>query len=124
GSAVFSVNLLPGQHVLDSTIGTDRNVFSVNNDGTVCYDPTLEGAFTGAGTTTLTLVGRPVTFNTTALGDNGFTLDGISYVAGATMSVPFLPGQHVLIVNTGTYWFTVNPDGTIAYDPSLDNIFS
>jgi len=54
----FTVQLIPGsQHWFYS--GGTYQYFSVAADGTVDYDPALEGALTGRGTSTLAINGGP-----------------------------------------------------------------
>jgi hypothetical protein len=117
-TAPFSVNLLPGQHSL-STDGTDVTWFTVNADGTISYDPLLQGALTGSGTTSLAVSGRAVTLDATALGVPSVSVDGVAYAATAPFSVNLLPGQHSLNDGTNVISLSVNPDGTVTYDPAL-----
>jgi hypothetical protein len=118
-AAPFSVNLLPGQHSL-TTNGTDVTWFTVNADGTISYDPSLQGALTGSGTTSLAVIGRAVTMDATALGVPSVSVDGVAYAATAPFSVNLLPGQHSLNDGTNVISFIVNPDGTVTYDPTLE----
>jgi hypothetical protein len=46
--------------------GGGSAAFSVTNDGKVSYDPTLEGALTGVGTSTLNVNGRTVSIDARA----------------------------------------------------------
>ena len=126
GSASFSIRLLPGQHEVRSTIGTDVNWITVNNDGTIAYDATLQGVFTGAGTSTLTIAGRIIAFDPTTLGVSTIYVDGIAYDGSTSFSIRLLPGQHEVRSPIGTdiNWITVNNDGTIAYDASLEGAFT
>jgi hypothetical protein len=120
GTAASSVNLLPGQHTL-ATSGTDVTTFTVNADGTVTYDAALEGALTGAGTTGLAVNGFAVTLDASALGVPTVSLDGVDRDATAALSVNLLPGQHSLTTDgINVTWFTVNPDSTVTYDPTLE----
>jgi hypothetical protein len=117
-TAQFSVNLLPGQHTL-TTNGTDVTSFTVNADGTISYDPLLQGALTGSGTTSLVVNGRAVTLDASVVGVPSVSVDGVAYAATAPFSVILLPGQHSLNDGTNVISFTVNPDGTVTYDPAL-----
>ena len=91
----FSVYLLPGLHSVFTT-GEDPNKFTMNADGTVSYDASLEGVFTGAGTTMLTIVGRAVSVDATGLGAANFNLDDVAHDPTKSFSVHLLPGQHSL----------------------------
>ena len=77
-TAPFSARLLPGQHTVYTT-GEDPNTFTINGDGTVSYDASLEGVFTGAGTTMLGIVGRTVSVDATELQRSGFYLDDVAH---------------------------------------------
>jgi hypothetical protein len=123
-TAPFSVNLLPGQHSLSAT-GNDTTSFAVNADGTISYDPSLEGALTGGGTRALAVNGYAVTLDASALGVPSLWLDGAAYDASASLSVNLLPGQHSLSTDgTNVIWFTVNADGTVSYDPALEGLLT
>src|SRR5262249_16699919 len=116
----FSINLLTGQHSL-STNGINVISFTVNPDGTVSYDPSLEGALTGSGTTALAVNSYAVTLDASALGVASVSLDGVAYDGTAPFSVNLLPGQHMLTTNGADgISFTVNADGTVTYDPALE----
>ena len=120
GTTATSANLLPGQHTL-TTNGTDVTAFTVNSDGTVSYDPALEGALTGSGTTALAVNGYAVTLDATALGAGSVSVDGVAHDATAPFVANLLPGQHSLSTNgTDVTAFTLNADGTVAYDPALE----
>jgi hypothetical protein len=118
--APFGVRLLPGQHHLAS-IGGDTTWFGVAQDGTVDYDPALEGALSGRGTSTLLVNGRAVTLDARVLGVSGLVVDWVPHDAAAPFVVRLLPGQHHLASISGDFtWFGVAPDGTVDYDPSLE----
>src|SRR5262249_54232131 len=117
-------NLLPGQHTL-TTNGTDVTTFTVNPDGTVTYDPALEGALTGSGTMGIAVNGFAVTLDASALAVASLSLDGVDHDATADLSVNLLPGQHSLSTNgTDLTAFSVNLDGTITYEPALEGILT
>jgi hypothetical protein len=116
--------LLPGQHWF-RTYGDDTTYFTVNADGTMDYDPTLDGVLSGRGTSLLTLNGRTISLNATALNGAPVYLDYTAFNSAAPLSVQLLPGQHFLYDGDGNvYYFTVNADGTIDYDVALDGVFS
>jgi hypothetical protein len=124
GKAAFTVQLLPGQHTVGTAAGLAPDTFTVSNDGTVGYDPSLQGALTGAGTSTLTLVGRNASVDATALQTTTLMVDGVSYDPTVIAMLMLLPGGHYVETDFGTFAFSVNSDGTVAYDPSLDDVFS
>jgi hypothetical protein len=127
-AAPLQFTALPGTYTLWDYIGSGDTVqFILKPDGTVSYDPTLEGILTGEGTSTLTVRGATVTIDATALSQPELVLDNSVVV---TNTAPFvftaLPGTYTLVdPQTGkTIQFTINVDGTIDYDPSLDNLLS
>jgi hypothetical protein len=122
--APATVRLLPGSHFLQG-YGGATVWFTVNADGTVDYDTALEGTFTGRGTTGLTVQGRGVAIDATALWGSFQTLDYTSFNADAPATVRLLPGSHFLQGYGGaTVWFTVNADGTLDYDAALEGAFT
>jgi hypothetical protein len=118
-TALLNLQLLPGRHVLKN--GSAPISFTVNTDGTVSYDPALEGVFSGSGSGTLAVHGVSLTVDATVLGGTPLNLDSIAYDSSAPLNLNVLPGQHFIQGGDGTtYSFTVNLDGTVNYDPSLD----
>ena len=101
--------------------------FSLGQDGKVSYDTDLEGVLTGAGTNSLTVRGVTVTIDTTALSIPTLVLDtSVAVTNAAPFAFTALPGTYTLVdPQTGrAIQFTINPDGTIDYDHTLDNILS
>jgi hypothetical protein len=119
------VQLMPGQHYV--YVQGVVTYFTVNADGTVDYDAALEGALTGRGTTSLSLVGLPVTLDLSALGQlaqSPTDVDGVGVDLTQTPVVQLMPGQHYVYVNGVVTYFTVNADGTLDYDHALDGTLS
>jgi hypothetical protein len=69
--------LLPGLHFVLTPYTTVAQYFTVANDGTLDYDPALEGAFTGRGASRLQVNGRSVTLDARALGVATLFLDNV-----------------------------------------------
>jgi hypothetical protein len=119
--------LQPGTHVLADAAGTGAVVFTVNPDGTVSYDPALQGILTGQGTSQLGIRGAAVTIDATALSAAGVMA---AYLIREATSAPFtlrlLPGTHVVAdaAGTGAVNFTVNYAGAVAYDPALQGVLT
>ena len=61
GTGFAAFTGLPGPASLSDAAGASL-AFSLAADGTVAYDPALEGVLTGRGTSTLTVVGVPSGF--------------------------------------------------------------
>src|SRR5262249_42561344 len=120
---------LPGQYIFtDPSGGTPAVTFTINPNGTVGYDPTLEGILTGAGTSTLKGNGRAVTLDATALSLPRLVLDNAVLVPNSAPAVfTGLPGTYQLSDATGApvgVSFTLNPDGTVAYNPTLEGVLT
>src|SRR5207244_343198 len=85
----------------------------------------LDGILSGRGSSTLVVNGRTVQIDASALLGPYLALDYAYHDPSVPFSVNMLPGEHYLKTYGGDYlYFTVNLDGTIAYDPALDGILS
>ena len=87
----------------------------------------MQGILTGTGTQNLGVVGAAVAINASGLSTPTLTVDGRLPGTSATpFTLHLLPGGHV-VTDAGGYGgvaFTVNPSGTVAYDPSLQGILT
>jgi hypothetical protein len=125
-ASVFTAQLLPGPQRLRSTAGAGGDVsFSVANDGTLGYNPTLEGALTGAGASALGVSGRTVPINATALNaDPDLYLDeAVVFPSAAVFNAHLLPGVQSMRGARGTggeVSFAVANDGTVGYVSTLE----
>jgi hypothetical protein len=128
-TAPFSLTVLPGTHTLQELYqsGTALN-FMVAVNGDVSYDPSLNGILSGSGTSTLVVNGVTITVDAHYLSDPYLQIDSyIQETTAATFSLTVLPGTHSLeeLYQSGTALnFTVAPDGTVTYLPSLNGILS
>jgi autotransporter-associated beta strand protein len=116
------LTLTPGSHTLVEP-GGGSITFQVAANGTVSYDPSLDqsGILSGQGTDTLTVNGALVTINAQALSNPVLVLDSYTLEQPGTFQARLLPGGHQLSESTdGSIAFTVNNDGTMSYDPALD----
>jgi hypothetical protein len=121
-SAPFDVQLMPGQHyVYAQGVFT---YFTVNADGTIDYDASLDGALAGRGTTSLSLLGRAVALDASALGVSAVAVDGTWLDVAGPLALRLMPGQHYVYAQGVFTYFTVNADGTLDYDASLDGALS
>jgi hypothetical protein len=121
--------LQPGTHTLADAVGTGSVSFTVNPNGTVGYDPGLEGILTTDATKhTLNVVGAPVTINASSLSAPTILVDSRLPETSAAPLKPLylLPGTHSVgdAAGTGAVWFTVNSNGTVGYDPGLEGILT
>jgi hypothetical protein len=122
-------DLAAGNHSLSGLYGYGGSVaFSVAGDGTVSYDPSLNGILSGLDTTTLVVNGRTVTINATALSLPQLDLDlQIEFASATPLTATVLPGDQYLYAQNGyggSALFTVNNDGTVSYDASLQGVLT
>src|SRR5262249_35590676 len=103
-------------------------LFSVSNDGTVGYDESggLAGLLSGAGSDTLTVNGRSVTIDATALAHDlpnlSLNYQGVTYHSDTSFTITVLPGTQYLHNNSsggGAVLFKVANDGTVDYSNPL-----
>ena len=109
--------------------------FTVESDGVIDFDASLDGFVSGRGTSTLVLNGFPVTVDGTSLSYrflNMFWIPGISVLNDFEIPLQLLPGTHQLFINTAAnsfpenpvIFFSVNVQGEIDFDMSLDGFVS
>ncbi len=123
------LTVLPGADAFRDADGyNDPVAFSVGRDGTVQYDPALEGLVTGAGTSTLTIHGVTITVDATALSLKEVAFDGDDYVpTDKPIRLTVLPGADGILDPSGTnagLAFRVGADGTVAYAPALEGVLT
>jgi hypothetical protein len=103
--------------------------FKVTPAGTVDYAPSFEGAFSGRGTSTLSVVPHPIAIDATGLTRTNLVFAGAtslpSFDSAVTLHVALAAVQgfsYYLETPTGGVigFFTVTPAGTVDYAPSLD----
>jgi hypothetical protein len=128
--ATQTVNLAPGPYgMYVAAQGTLLGVFNVTKTGKIDYDAALDPLFQGKGTPTLHLRGYAVSVDGTALTKQGIAVGYVTdyFSSDAAQTVNLAPGPYGMYVAAqGTLLgvFTVKTDGTLAYDPSLEPIFS
>jgi hypothetical protein len=107
--------------------------FTVTPAGTVDYDASTDGVFSGHGTSTLSVVPHAITLDAT-----GLTQTTLRFV-GVTSTPSFDSGelQHLALASTASFgylvetagsgvigFFKVTPAGTVDYDASTDGVFA
>jgi hypothetical protein len=126
--ARFAFTTLPGTFVLQDQFGAGTVVeFTVAADGTVGYDPSLQGPLTGNGTSTLVVAGATFTIDATALSPQlaTFNIAGVGNLATDTVqTITVLPGTVSFQAGTLQFVFTISTQDALDYDPSLDNVLS
>jgi hypothetical protein len=126
-STPLDVDLAAGEHVF-YTYGGSSISFTVNDDGTLAYDPALEGTLSGWGTNALTVHGQAVRIDSAGLFGNYVFLDYATYSdddATTPDHVNLLPGDHILYTYGGnSVTFTVTADATVDYDAALDGVLT
>jgi hypothetical protein len=127
----FATTILPGVQFLASAQGYGGSaVFSVANDGTVSYDESngLAGLLSGAGTSTLTVNGRTVAIDATALSLPLLDLnEEVNFPSAAPFTATVLPGVQYLYSATGYgggVLFSVANEGTLDYSFILNETLS
>jgi Ca2+-binding RTX toxin-like protein len=122
----FTRTLTAGSHFVNTPYHGPAVFFTVAADGTIDYDPALEGALTGRGTANLGINGRAVTLDASALDAPFLHLDNGTFAATASLTRRLLPGQHFVNMpyNNPVLYFTVANDGTVDYAATLDGVFS
>src|SRR5262249_24413757 len=107
--------------------------FSIDNQGTVHYDPTLEGVLSAAGTSTLTINGTTVTIKpsaalTLAAGLNLNYDYAHAYALGPPFSATLLPGNSILVSAASGYGgfvlFSIDNQGHVGYGHELEGVLS
>jgi hypothetical protein len=123
-AAPFTTRLLPGRHAFYNS-GGSAQYFAVADDGTISYDPALEGVMSGQGTTNLVIQGRAVTIDASALTGTNLWVDGNSFAVATPFTTRLLPGRHAFYNSGGSaQYFAVADDGSISYDPALEGVMS
>src|SRR5262249_28466027 len=118
-AAPISVTLLPGQSHFFYTYGSSAVYFTVNADGTVDYDPALDGFMSGRGTGSLVAKRWAVLINPAELGAAWLSLDYMAIPTDKRSVLHLLPGQHFVVYDGKVAYFTLNADGTLTRDPAL-----
>jgi len=116
----------PGPHLLNDKTGV-RLRFDLTPAGLLDYDPALDGVFSGRGTTTLTLTGKPLHMDATAMTPQELVFNGFAGFHGdRVFTYRLLPGGSPLLLSkTGTrIQPTFSLDGTVDYPSSLDGVLA
>jgi hypothetical protein len=128
--AIATYDFSEGSHLIYSSGSGRVAYFNVEADGTVSYDLTYDGkVFTGYGTSTITVVGHPITLDGTDL-DVTITVVGCGsrqytdYHGSITLYLPAnverLQDEYYKVYQgtSGGYiaYFNVEADGTVSYD--------
>jgi hypothetical protein len=115
--------MTPGQHTVQAGGGTPI-YFSVLRDGSVDYDPALEGILSGKGTTVLTLLGTTITLDARQLtiGRLNFNSSHFMNASDVVLSLRVLPGRQFCGHAGGQVYFNVSASGAISYDPTFEGI--
>lgn len=124
-----------GEKVTGPLLAYARAAFDVLEDGTVDYDPALDGIFSGRGTRALRVTGARLVLDARHLAAPQFHLGGVPgrFSTTGPQTVNLLPGPHPITYqtapsggNTGPggpryadAYFTARADGTVDYDPAL-----
>jgi RHS repeat-associated protein len=118
------VFLPAGTYSLVPYKGLTSVAFTVNGNGTVSYDPSLQGIFAGSGTSTLKIYGRSITVDATHLSQplalvaynfsSGAEADSVAIARSSPVEVTLLP------LLTGGYQFDVDGANLADFNFSVD----
>ncbi len=121
----------------DVACGSRSFLFTVADDGTVDFDPTLDGFLSGRGTSTLVVDGFTVNIDATALSAPSFGISGngsgsrrIADPVDSTMilTLTLVAASNYVFCDvtcgTNTFNFSVENDGTVGFDSALDGFLS
>lgn len=129
-SSVQSFSLDPGVYTLFYISGASPLAhveFEITAVGTVDYDTSLEGILLGQNTSTLTVIGLPVTIDATSIDYQVVHLNQFGgHAIGSPLTFRLLPGAQSYFFVTGapgapSFVFTLDADGTIDYNAALDD---
>jgi hypothetical protein len=124
------LQLDPGTYLLQmQNGGANIGDFTVNADGTIDYDSSMNTEFSGRGTSTLIVSGHSVNLDGTALTEQHLSIYCVGSVfdSKTSQSLQLVAGEYLVQMQNGGAnigAFTANADGTINYDTSLDTEFS
>ena len=136
---VQHLSLLPGAYSVYTgggyVVAPDGSLaaFTVKSDGTIDYDPALNGVFLGAGSTKLTVNGVPLTVDARSLTEQQMQLPGVtpSYDSKTVQALRVTPGGYsvytgggYVLANGAIATLAVKNDGTLSWDPSLNGLYS
>jgi hypothetical protein len=120
-TTAHTVRLMPGLHEFVS--GYVTFFYTVTADGRFEYDSSMSSYLDGSGTTTLVVRGLPVTIDATRMAGAFFLANDVGTQFDNTVHVVrLLPGQHFFFTTALSFFFTVQPDGTVDYDPGLTGV--
>jgi hypothetical protein len=118
--------LMPGGHEIIIANGSGPEFgFTVQADGTVQFDPSLDSVVDGRATSSMVLHGTRIEIDITNLSYNKLELRGVGEFSAMHVAGPLvlMPGGHGIVVADGRgpeFDFTVQADGTLQFQPSLD----
>ena len=127
-TAPITLRLAAGPHAIDSLAQAAAiGVFRVAPSGAIDFAPELDGAFSGRGTSAVTIVAHPIAVDGTALPPGHLSIAAVTpfLPSGAPILLRLAAGPYGLFSDTrrvGT--FRARTDGAVDYDPSFDVAFT
>ena len=127
-TAPATVAIVPG--IYDVCVPASNNCFEVRVglEGTLDFDHALDGYVSGRGLRTLTIVGKPITIDATAVDADRFNVDYGSAGGGANVptTLSLVPGIYFMCVpaSNNCFLFSVSPAGPLDFAPALDTFVS
>jgi hypothetical protein len=122
---VRTARLEPGSYFLTPQAG-NRIPFQVTATRQVEYDSRYDRIVSGRGTSTLTVHGIPVTYDTTDIDYTNMTVSGVAFrPAQKVRTLRLLPGAHRAIAVSGhTVDFSITDSGRVDYPTASENLLT
>ena len=131
-AVVQTLVLTPGSYSLNYNAGVSQPsvTFTVTHGGLVDFASALDGVLAGRGTARLTVAGRAIQVDASAMStpvfDVNYIIDDQPFSTVASLTL--LPGEHAVLYNAGasqpSVTFTVTTAGRVDYAQGLDRFLS
>lgn len=124
--------LMPGSYdlIYNAGVRQPRVTFDVTPAGLLDFASALDGVLAGRGTRALSVAGRTVQVDVSALSAPVFDINYVraDQPSSAVLSLTLLPGEHAILYNAGvsqpSATFSVTPGGTVDYASVLGGVLS
>jgi hypothetical protein len=127
----FQATVLPGNGIYLDDDGDQYVTFNVNDNDILSYPNSENGVLSGAGSSTLTIDGCPITVNATALSIPTLNINGnsVDFATNASFKATVLPGDNYYLLDVGNslaayVTFNVAKNGTVNYPGSENSVLS
>jgi hypothetical protein len=127
----FQATVLPGKGLFLDDDGSQYVTFNVSDNDKLSYSTAENGVLSGAGTSTLTIDGRTITINATALSIPTLIINGnsVDFQTDASFKATVLPGNNYNLLDAGNslgayVTFSVAANGTVTYPASENGVLA